>query len=85
LVAAAVINRRFRRLLLTKPAKALENGYNGERFRLTPAERQLIFSILAKPPNSKAKTLEEFALRLAELTGQIDVEPDETLKKHIYN
>lgn len=77
LVAAAVINRRFRRLLLTKPAKAVECGYNGESFRLTPAERQLIFAILAQPPGSKVKTLEEFAQQLQELSDQIDAESDD--------
>lgn len=80
LLVAAVISRRFRQLLLNEPAKALEDGYNGETFSFTPAERQLIFgeAILAKPPSGKTKTLEEFALRLTQLTGQIDAEPDKS-------
>ena len=59
LVAAAVVSRRFRKLLFTEPAKALKNGCNGETFCFTPVERQLIFAIVAKPPSGNAKTIEE--------------------------
>ena len=76
LIAAAVVSRRFCKLLLTEPAKALERGWNGETFSLTPAERQLIFAIVAEPPSGKTKTLQEFARRVGRLTGQIDAEAD---------
>ena len=75
LVAAAVVNRRFRQLLLTQPAKAIENGYNGETFSLTPASRQLVCSIVAR-------TLEEFAEPLVKLTGQTDADLDKSTDLH---
>jgi len=78
LVAAAVVSRSFRQLLFTQPAKALEDGCKGETFSFTPAERQLIFSIVAEPPSGNAKTIQEFALRVAQLTGLIDAESDQS-------
>lgn len=38
LLTAAVVNRRFCRLLLTNPLAALAQGYRGEAFRLNPEE-----------------------------------------------
>lgn len=53
-LAAAVINRRFCRLLLTNPAAALAIGYRGESFMLSTAEKELLLQI-------NATTLPEFA------------------------
>jgi len=53
-LAAAVINRRFCRLLLTNPAVALAVGYRGESFPLSAAEKALFLRI-------HATTLQEFA------------------------
>ena len=47
LLAAAVVNPGFCRLLLNQPRLALANGYNGSRFRLPAEERQRILSIRA--------------------------------------
>jgi len=60
LMAAAVVSLKFRQLLLTHPAQAIAVGYQGEKFHFSPSERQLLLSI-------KAKTLEEFALKLVTL------------------
>ena len=57
LLAAAVVNKKFRQLLLNDPVQALEIGYQGEKFSFTRSERDLIISIQAKS--------------LAELAGQM--------------
>jgi hypothetical protein len=59
LLTAAVVNRRFRQLLLADPLAALHNGYNGENFRLTLDEVNLVQSI-------HATTLPDFAAQLLE-------------------
>lgn len=58
LLSAAVINREFRNLLLSRPDDALELGYKGERFCLEKEEQDLILSL-------QAKTLPELAFQLA--------------------
>jgi len=57
LLAAAVVNRQFRFLLLNDPVQALNMGCQGEKFTFTKNERDLIFSINAKS--------------LSELAGQL--------------
>jgi len=57
LISAAVVNQRFCRLLLSDPAKALTNGYNGEEFYLASNEQDLILSI-------RAASLADFAMQL---------------------
>jgi hypothetical protein len=47
LLTAAVVSRTFCQLLLTNPAQALEDGYNGMRFALTNQEKELLLSIRA--------------------------------------
>jgi hypothetical protein len=61
LLSAAVVNKRFCKLLLTNPAIALANGYNGEFFHLAKYEKELVLSI-------RAKTLEEFASQIINKT-----------------
>lgn len=69
LVAVAVINKRFRQLLLTEPPQAIEAEYEGEAFHLSPIEREAVLSI-------KAESIEEFAeqlvalLKLSEIKSQ---------------
>jgi len=62
LIAAAVVNQRFRQRLLTNPAKALE-GYGNEKFEFTPIEREMILSI-------RVTTLEEFADQVQQLVSK---------------
>ena len=57
LIAAAIVNRDFRTLLLKDPALAIANGFNGETFDLPPREKALILSI-------NASSLVEFARQL---------------------
>jgi len=57
LLAAAVVNPSFCHLLLVDPQLAMENGYQGETFLLSDADRYLLLSIRADS--------------LAELTQQI--------------
>jgi len=48
LFEAAVINRQFCQLLLSRPQTALQQGYLGNMFDLTLEEQALIMSIRAK-------------------------------------
>ena len=57
LLTAAVVNRRFCRLLLTNPLAALTSGYRGEAFRLQPTEVKRISAI-------HATSLRDFAQQL---------------------
>jgi len=45
LIAAAVVDQRFRELLLENPVAALESNYGSESFHLTPEEKALVLSI----------------------------------------
>ncbi|MBN8657057.1 MAG: hypothetical protein J0M11_15080 [Anaerolineae bacterium] len=53
--AAAVVNRQFCDLLLKNPQEALQKGYLGETFTLTPEENALIASIQANTLSDLAK------------------------------
>jgi hypothetical protein len=48
LFEAAVVNRQFCQLLLSRPEAALRQGYMGNSFNLTLEEQSLIISIQAK-------------------------------------
>lgn len=62
LIAAAVISRDFRQMLLVNPAKGVQ-GYGNEAFNFTPTERELIEKI-------RATTLEDFANQVYQLIGK---------------
>jgi hypothetical protein len=57
LLAAAVVNDRFQKMLLDHPEKALQEGYQGESFFLTQDEYDLVLS-------TRASTLKDFAAQL---------------------
>ena len=57
LLCAAVVSRGFAAKLLSDPARALDEGYLGERFLLTPAEYATVMAI-------HASTVPEFAASL---------------------
>lgn len=57
LLTAAVISKRFRTLLLTNPAYAIDRGFQGEPFQLENEEKNRILSI-------RAGSLAEFARQL---------------------
>jgi hypothetical protein len=56
-LAAAVINKGFRELLLSDPARALSQGFQGEEFPLDYDQKALIKSI-------RAESLSDFALQI---------------------
>jgi hypothetical protein len=58
ILTAAVINTRFRRMLLSNPAGAIAKGFGGEAFHLDFEARQYLASI-------QATSLEDFASQLA--------------------
>ena len=58
ILSAAVISQSFRRKLLSDPARAVNSGYNQEKFHLTREELARISAI-------RAGSLAEFALHLA--------------------
>jgi hypothetical protein len=57
LIAAAVVDRDFCALLLTNPARAIGEGYQGERFQLSAETQAHLGSI-------RASSLPEFAQQL---------------------
>ncbi len=57
LISAAVVDPTFRKLLLSKPEKAIQSGYNGETFDLTEYDRTLLSSI-------QASSLPDFAAQM---------------------
>lgn len=58
ILSAAVINRKFRTLLLNDPDTAIKNGYAGERFSLSPEDQKRLGTI-------HASSLADFATQLA--------------------
>lgn len=64
LLTAAVVSKAFCQLLLTNPAQALEDGYNGMRFALSNQEKELLLSI-------RAKSLSELASQMSNRAGNL--------------
>jgi hypothetical protein len=62
LLAAAVVNSSFRHLLLVDPQQAIENGYQGETFLLSDAERYLLLYL-------HADSLSELAQQITQALG----------------
>ena len=62
LLAAAVVNPHFCRLLLVDPKQALEDGYQGETFFLGDADRFVLLSL-------HADTLAELARQITQALG----------------
>jgi hypothetical protein len=58
LMAAAVVDRQFRELLVADPHMAIESGYGDESFQLTPEEMDLISSV------DQATSLADFAMQV---------------------
>lgn len=56
-LTAAVVNRRFCKLLLSDPQAALHSGYNGESFQLSDSERRAVLAV-------RAANLHDFAAQL---------------------
>jgi hypothetical protein len=60
LLAAAVVDRKFRQCLLQDPVRALNKGYRGKRFAFTKSERDLICSVQAQSLAELAEQLIAF-------------------------
>ena len=71
LLAAAIVNRQFRHLLLNDPVQALDGGYQGEEFIFTRSERDLISSIQAKSLSELARELVS-SLEISAYSDQYD-------------
>jgi len=56
LVNAALVDRSFCSLLLSRPDSALEKGFNGEVFNLSPSEKEFVLNV-------QAKSLDDFVIR----------------------
>jgi hypothetical protein len=57
ILTAAVVNEKFRKLLLTNPGMAIKNGFGGEAFHLASDDARRISSI-------HVSTLAEFARQM---------------------
>jgi hypothetical protein len=57
ILTAAVVNEKFRKLLLTNPGLAIRNGFGGEAFHLGSEDTRRISSI-------RVSTLAEFARQM---------------------
>ncbi len=55
LFAAAVVNQGFREMLINDPEEALQQGYLGKGFGLSPEDASLIVSLNAKSLTDLAK------------------------------
>jgi hypothetical protein len=60
ILSAAVINSKFREMLLNDPAKAIANGYSGEKFDLDREDKNRLSAI-------RATSLAEFAAQLSQI------------------
>ena len=58
ILSAAVINSRFRQMLLKDPVKAVCGGYSGEKFNLNNDDKSRLASI-------RAASLADFAAQLS--------------------
>ena len=60
ILSAAVINSRFRQMLLNNPVQAISNGYSGECFDINGSEKVRLSSI-------RATSLADFAAQLSQI------------------
>ena len=60
ILSAAVINQKFRDLLLNDPDRAVSRGFNGESFNLSLKEKSELSSL-------KGLSLADFASQLAQI------------------
>ena len=60
ILSAAVINQKFREMLLDDPSQAVSRGFNGESFNLSSKEKSELSSL-------KGLSLADFASQLAQI------------------
>jgi hypothetical protein len=61
ILTAAVVNEKFRRLLLTNPEMAIRNGFGGEAFNLAKDETERLSAIHAASLADFAKQMNSIA------------------------
>lgn len=77
LITAAIVNSRFRALLLANPAQAMLSGFQGQTFDLSQKDKELVLSI-------QAGSLEDFAQQLVRYkTGFYDTFPVRRLSRRL--
>lgn len=69
ILTAAVVNEKFRKLLLTNPGMAIKNGFGGEAFHLGVDEANRIAAI-------RVSTLAEFARQMNGTGSRVSVSLD---------
>lgn len=69
ILTAAVVNEKFRKLLLTNPGVAIKNGFGGEAFHLGTDEANRIAAI-------RVSTLAEFARQMNGAGSRVSVSLD---------
>jgi len=69
ILTAAVVNEKFRKLLLANPGMAIKNGFGGEAFHLGADEANRIAAI-------RVSTLAEFARQMNGAGSRISVSLD---------
>lgn len=74
LIAAAVVDRKFCKLLLENPAVALEANYGSESFHLTPQEKALVLSVQC--PTSLADFAEQLTKNYLKATQKSEPSQD---------
>lgn len=65
ILSAAVVSSKFRAMLLSDPANALDLGFCGQSFSLDPEEKEKIISI-------HATSLPDFARQLTSIVGSYE-------------
>lgn len=64
ILTAAVVNEKFRKLLLANPGLAIKNGFSGESFNFKDEERMRIAAI-------RASSLAEFARQMNAISTRV--------------
>ena len=72
LLCAAAINQQFCEILLRDPEQAVETGYMGQTFNLTPEEHQVVTGI-------RAEHLADFAAQVYRWVSASDNRPAHTM------
>ncbi len=76
LLSAAVVSKSFRNMLLSSPELALANGYQGEAFNLSDADRSWLFSIKATSLSDLAVSMVSHQQKLSqEIALNVPLQP----------
>lgn len=77
LLSAAVVSKSFRSMLLSSPELALANGYQGEAFNLSDADRSWLFSIKASSLSDLAANMVTHQQKLGqEIPVNVPLQPE---------